>query len=597
MRRIEREERAPRSTWLRMARTGLLTTSLACGILAGYQPLTAALRRSGPITLSIVGTNDLHGVVLPRNGRGGLSVLAGYLNNLRAARAADGGAVMLIDAGDTFLGTVESNLSEGALVIDAYNALGYTAATIGNHEFDFGAVDSPTTGRAENDDVQGAIKARARQARFPYLAANLLDEATGRPVRWPNVTPSTLVEAGGIKVGIVGVMTAGALRATLAANTRGLRVAPLATTIAAEAASLRSQGARVVVVAAHAGGRCSRFEEPTDLSSCDASSEIFEVAAQLPSGLVDVIVAGHTHAGLAHQVNGIAIIEAFSGGRSFGRVDVVLSAQAKRVDRTRLLAPRDLCLWEEPETRTCDGEATNRRVPVSYEGRTVQPDPTIDYAMEPALRRVRQLQSIPLGVLVDTVIRRTGDPESPLNNLFADALRESVPGADVAINNNALGGLRTDLAQGPLTFGRFYDVFPFDNRVVRLTLTAEELRRVVAEEVERRRPGALGISGVSVLADCATEGLRVNLVRASGRLIDDRERLLVVTTDFLAGGQVFASVSPPGGYNLKVAAPIAREVVETWLRRRRGHLTEGEFVDPESRRWVYPQTPATCVAQ
>ena len=67
------------------------------------------------VTLSIIGTNDLHGRIFPRNGRGGLAVLAGYVNNLRAVRTADGGAVLLIDAGDTFQGTAESNLTEGAV--------------------------------------------------------------------------------------------------------------------------------------------------------------------------------------------------------------------------------------------------------------------------------------------------------------------------------------------------------------------------------------------------------------------------------------------------------------------------------------------------
>src|SRR5438105_4976621 len=87
--------------------------------------LAAAPDQPAPVTLSIVGTSDLHGAAFPRNGLGGLPLLAGYVNNLRAARAADGGAVLLVDSGDTFQGDVESNLSEGALVVDAYNAMGY----------------------------------------------------------------------------------------------------------------------------------------------------------------------------------------------------------------------------------------------------------------------------------------------------------------------------------------------------------------------------------------------------------------------------------------------------------------------------------------
>ncbi|HEX7498679.1 MAG TPA: bifunctional metallophosphatase/5'-nucleotidase, partial [Polyangia bacterium] len=80
------------------------------------------------VTISVVGTSDLHGHIAA------LPWLGGYLENLRKARKETGGAVVLLDAGDMFQGTLESNLAEGAPVVRAYNALGYSAAAIGNHE-------------------------------------------------------------------------------------------------------------------------------------------------------------------------------------------------------------------------------------------------------------------------------------------------------------------------------------------------------------------------------------------------------------------------------------------------------------------------------
>src|SRR5882672_2249546 len=139
------------------------------------------------VTLSIVATTDLHGNIAPRNDQGGLAMFGGYLKNLRAARAADGGAVLVVDSGDTFQGGIDSDLSEGAVVIDAYAALGYAAAVIGNHEFDFGAADGPGARQQRGGDPRGAIQARAAQASFPLLAANLIDETTGERVAWPNV--------------------------------------------------------------------------------------------------------------------------------------------------------------------------------------------------------------------------------------------------------------------------------------------------------------------------------------------------------------------------------------------------------------------------
>jgi len=560
---------------------------------AALAPALTAADRPAQVIVSIVGTSDLHGIALPRNGVGGLPQFAGYVNNLRRARASDGGAVVLIDSGDTFQGDSESNLSEGALVVDAYNAIGYAAEAIGNHDFDFGSVDSAAA-RELPGDRRGALKARAAQARHPFLAANLIDEATSRPVEWRNVRPSVLIDVAGVKVGIVGVMTIDALRSTLAVNVQGLRIAPLAPTIAEEAAKLRGAGAGIVIVAAHAGGRCDRFDQPADLASCELESEIFQVARQLPRGLVDVIAAGHTHGGLAHQVNGVSIIQPYSRGQAFGRVDVVFEPRTKRVMRAQVFAPRQICAAEDPATGSCMA-APGHAVPVQYEGSAVVSDATITQAMAPALQRVHQLQATPLGVSLDAPIRRGGDLGSPLGNLFADALRDAVPGADVAVINNATRGLWADVPSGAVTFGRLYDVFPFDNRVARITLTVAELREWLAGEIRQGRRTGLGISGVSVRTSCRADRLHVDLLRPSGQLIHEADRLFVVTIGqpTLSGGVASAASQ---GVRPTDDAPVVREVVEDWFRHP-GHLARTSLDDVSDRRAESGDTqPADCPA-
>jgi 5'-nucleotidase len=406
----------------------VLFASSSCN--PGVSPPTTA-PAANLVTISIVGTNDLHGGVFARDGRGGLPLLGGYLKRLREVRAGDGGGVVVLDAGDMFQGTLESNLSEGASVVAAYNALGYTAAAVGNHEFDFGPVGPAATPRSTVDDPRGALKARAAEASFPLLAANLIDTTTNRPVAWKNVQPTALVRIAGVDVGIIGLMTREALTATIAANVGGLSVAPLAETIRTHAPLLRARGAKVVIVTAHAGGRCSNFERPEDLTSCDSQAEIFAVAKQLPAGLIDAIIAGHTHAGVGHVVAGTPISEAMSGGRAFGRIDLVVDRRAGRVQSSRVFPPQDLTTGE-------------------YEGAAVSADAAVDRVLAPALEQVRALKARPLDVTLDTPVRRL-TPESPLSNLFTDALLASMPGADVALHN-ASGGLRADLPAGPLTY-------------------------------------------------------------------------------------------------------------------------------------------------
>jgi 5'-nucleotidase len=544
----------------------------------------ANIRTNESVTLSLVGTTDLHGQIFAVEGRGGLALLGGYLENLRRARAADGGAVLLFDSGDTYLDGMESNLSEGAIVIDAYNALGYTAAAIGNHDFEFGAVDAR---RFEpHADRRGALKARAAQARFPLLAANL--EEDGRPVEWPNVRRSILVDAAGVTVGVIGAMTRDALSMTLASNVNGLQVTGLAGAIQTEASRLREAGAVLVVVAAHAGGHCTAFDRPTDLGSCDDSAEIFEVVRALPRGLVDVVFAGHTHAAIAHDVNGVAIVQAYSWGRAFSRVDVVVtrpaaSDQGGRIQVTtkRIFPPREV-------------------VQSHYEGRPVVPAAAVDTAMAPALARVRELQATPLGPVLETPLSRgSGTEESALANLFADAIREVAPGTDAAIGQaSGPGGLRTDLPAGPATLGALYETFPFDNLVVRRTLTGAELRQVLATQLRRPRWGgrAFGVSGLHVRLECRGGAYDVEVESANGQPLRDEDVLVVAMNDFLAARttSIAPASSAPHGGEREVQMVDA---VADWLRARGGRLSAAQFIDPSRPRWARtPQAAAGCRA-
>jgi 2',3'-cyclic-nucleotide 2'-phosphodiesterase (5'-nucleotidase family) len=563
-------------------------------------PDTISAQRAAQFTLSIVGTNDLHGGIVPRDGRGGLALLGGYVKNLRAARARDGGAVLLVDGGDMFQGTLESNLTEGASVVAAYNALGYAAATVGNHEFDFGPVGERPTPVMPTDDPRGALKARAAEARFPFLAANLIDDATGRPVAWRNVKPAVTVDAAGMKVGIVGVMTSEALSATISANVRGLKVAPLAPAIAAEASRLRAGGASVVIVAAHAGGRCTNFAQPTDVSSCDPASEIIAVVRELPRGLIDVVVAGHTHAGVAHQVSDTAIIESFSTGRSFGRVDLTIDRASREVTDRRIFQPRDLCAFEDPAAGRCDSAPIPGPgiVQSEYEGVPVKPDPDIVKVLAPTLQKMSALKARSLGVHLATPVRRQGSAGSPLGNLFTDALRESFAGADVALHNTS-GGLRADLPAGPLVYGSVYEVMPFDNKVVPLHLTGAQLRLVFTRQLRETRR-LFGVSGIQVRAQCSAGALDVAMIRPSGAAVKDDESLVVVASDFLAmgGDDILTPVTPSNGFPIPDNAPLARDVLAEHLRRHGAQLREEQLVDAQNPRVVYPGSlPVKCDAQ
>jgi 5'-nucleotidase len=570
-------------------------TALACAVAliaasCGRQNTPSPDRRAA-LTISVVGTNDLHGAVLADDGRGGLALLGGYLRNLRAARQSDGGGVLLLDAGDLFQGTLESNLNEGQVVVAAYNALGYAAAAVGNHEFDYGPVGEAATPMTPQDDPRGALKARAAEARFPFLGANIIDRATGVPVAWPNVRPSAVVDVAGVRIGILGVTTSATLTTTMAANTVGLAIAPLASTIAAEATRLRVSGATIVIAIAHAGGGCTAFENASDLSSCRADEEIFQVARALPADLVDGIIAGHRHNGIAHEVAGIPIVSSYSRGRAFGRFDLIVDRDSGGVTSHRIFPPHDVCAAQDPATRACVPLSTTTVVPSEYEGRPVAAGTDIDGILAPAADRARIAKERPLnGRIVDT-LRRVTTEESALGNLFADWARAAAA-ADVAIGNS--GGIRADLPAGPLTFGRLYAVTPFDNREMTLTLTGEELRRVIANNLQQRE-GVILVSGVRATADCVSGELRVALARDSGQVVRNTDRLRVATSDFLVegGDGVFAPVSPLR--DVKDRGRLVRDGIARWIQRQGGTWREAELLKEANRRLRYPGArPVRC---
>lgn len=564
---------------------------LAAAIAIALWALVAVLRAQPPLVLSVVGTNDLHGAVNGAEGLGGLPLFSGFLRNLRQARAGNGG-VLLVDGGDLFQGTLESNLNEGAVVVSAYNALGYAASAIGNHEFDFGPA-GPRATPLHGDDPRGALKARASEARFPFLAANIIDRATAQPVDWPNVRPSTLVEVAGVRVGIVGVATEGTLTATITMNTGGLEIAPLAPAISREATRLRAAGATVIVVAAHAGGRCRRFDNPDDLSSCDADEEIFDVARALPAGLVDVIVAGHRHEGIAHRVAGIAIMSSHWRGRAFGRVDLTIDPGSGRVVGRQQFAPREVCSMMRPDGN-CAGAGDTDARPSTYEGQPVIADAAMTAILAPAITRAESERNRPLGSFAADRMPRATSEETALGNLVADWMRGADGRADLAITNG--GGLRASLDAGLITYGRLYEVMPFDNRQATVLVSGADLRRIIAANLQSRGSLML-VSGIRAVASCSAGELRVEIRRDSGRLVRDRDRLRVASSDFLvSGGDSFfapiADLRVAGDYT---STPVVRDEIARWLNRVKRTWRSEALLNEKNRRLVYPgERPVVC---
>jgi 5'-nucleotidase len=537
--------------------------------VAAVLPLLLALlapAAASAVPITVVGTSDLHGRVER------VAPLAGHLQILRDEAKKKGGGVVFVDAGDLFQGTLESNLVEGESVIQAYNLLKPDAAAIGNHEFDFGPEGPLATPRTPKDDPRGALKKRIAEANFPFLAANVVDDKTGKVVDWKNVKSSVLVTKAGVKIGIVGVTTKDTAVTTSAANFAGLRVTPLREAVAREADALRAKGAALIVLAAHAGGKCAKPDDPNDLSSCEMDSEIFQLAGSLPQGIVDVIVAAHTHQQLAHMVSGIPVVEAWANGKGFARVDFDVDPKTKKATLLKLFQPQTVCAEDDPAP--C--------VTGDYDGEHVVSDARITKAVQPFVKKALEVKNKKLGVKIAREVRRGYDTESALGNLFVDLMLDASPGADVALMNG--GGIRANLPAGDLTYGQLFEMMPFDNRYARIAVTGADLRAWLETNFSARKGGILSIGGVRADVTCEGRKAHVVLKRNDGRPVSDTDRLTIITSDFLATGGESTKL-PPGSVTLDDGDPI-RESLARALEKRGGTLDgdDTSLFDPAHRR-------------
>ena len=455
-----------------------------------------AVRRTPPppaaraTTLRILSTNDFHGGLEARvdgnNGRrGGAGQLAAVIRRLE--RECTGACTsVLVDGGDLFQGTPASNLAYGRPVIALYNALGYAATAVGNHDFDWG---------------QDTLRARMRDATFGMFAANVTD-TNGKPVPW--IRPDTMVERGGLKIGIIGLALLSTPITTMPSNVATLRFLAGGPIVVERARMLRGRGADLVIVVAHASFDCTE--------SC--RGELADVAQQAGAS-VDAIVGGHSHNEVPAMVGDVPLMRARSSGRAVAVVDLPV----KRTERSGVKP------WH-----------------VYVQSDSVAPEPDIVRIVDAAVAPIRELAAQPIATNA-AELRRAG-PQHALGNLIADAQR-AAGGTDVAVMNN--GGIRATLAAGPVSYGALYEVQPFGNMLMRLTATGTALKAYLERIVRGPQPNA-HVSGLLVRFDPARpSGDRSVEVRVGGKPLDPDRGYTVTMSDFMAtGGDGLALAAPKG---------------------------------------------------
>jgi 5'-nucleotidase len=527
-----------------------------------------------PVHVFVVGTTDLHGSYDSHHesktapAYGGLPLIAGYLDVLRA----DHGRVIVVDSGDLFQGTLESNFFEGEPVVKGYNALGYDAAAVGNHEFDYGPVGPDSVARVAGEDPLGALKKNAKAARFPFLSANLTDKATGKTPSWAK--RYTMIEANGVKVGIIGLSTPDTPAVTTSANVITLNFGdPIAATVSA-AKELRAAGASAIVVIAHMGGRCKNIDvNPEDSSACETDQEAMRYLQALPKGTIDAYFAGHTHSNIRHYINGVATLQPSPFGREIAILDLTVDPAQHKVTKTEMAPLTMVCAQVYEHTETCDPKKAPTGatlVPKKLEGHAVAEVASVSEIFKPYLAKVAAKRNEDLGIRTTDRFKRAYYRESPLGDLLTDAMRAHMK-ADIAFLNS--GGIRTDLPAGTILYSHMFDVSPFDNFPAIVTMTGAQVKRMLEITSIGGGRGILQTSGLRYTFDesrdadkpAAQRNRLLSVTLANGQPLDPAALYRVATIDFLVTGEGLESMMkaiPAERIKIDYTRPIRELLIE-----------------------------------
>lgn len=437
------------------------------------------------LKLTVFHTNDIHGWLLsrastyePDNGK-----IVGGAAALKKLVDAEPGPKLLLDGGDWFQGTPEGNVTEGRAMIDAFNAVGYDAVVVGNHDFDLG---------------EGQLKKLVAHLKMPALGANVYRQSDGKRVDY--LKPWIVKTVGGVKVGIFGLCTTNMHNLTFPENFRGLEFRSEVKVAKEAVAALKKQGAQVIIAVTHMG------YEGKDMGKFVGDQTL---AAEVPG--IDLIVGGHTHTFVREPsrepVNNTLIVQAGTTLSMAGKAVLELDDKTKKVTSAK-------------------GELVQLDVAQLGE------DEGVLKALAPHREAVGKVFDVAIATSA-AELRRNRDGESSLGDWMTDCLKAHA-GADVAIQN--AGGIRADLDKGPITLREIFNIMPFDNLVEKLTMDGDALFTVLDHGAGKSK-GMIQVSGTTFGYDRDAEpGKRVVDVLVGGKPLDRAAKYKVATIDFLVKG-------------------------------------------------------------
>ncbi|MBM7644558.1 5'-nucleotidase [Scopulibacillus daqui] len=429
---------------------------------------------SKEIAFQMLAVNDFHGNLntvsdIKDNGKmykvGGAAYLASHLNqaeqdmNQQAKKEGLRSYTIRLHAGDL----VGASPPISALLQDqptaaAFNAMNFKIGVLGNHEFDEGIPELKRLlyAASVHPNVKKYTKGfdyryKGIDKDFDYLCANVVDKKTGKPI----FPPYAIKNAGGVKVGFIGIDTLETMKTTLHKNIKDFKFLNEADTVNKYVKILHNKGVHAIAVDGHI---------PADNKDGKIVGDAADLAKKV-SDDVDVIFAGHNNTNVNGFVDGKLIVEDLKYGQAYGDV------RGKLDPKTQDFVKGSLKASVVPNTRD------------------IKPDPKIQSIVNQAKTITDKVTKSPIGYAADGKTIGKKDPEEgedPLGDLITDGQRE-MTGAQIAFTNS--GGIRTGLVSHTNTkglhevsWGDAYAVQPFANQLGVYQLTGKQMKAALNEQ-------------------------------------------------------------------------------------------------------------------
>ncbi|WP_438448042.1 5'-nucleotidase C-terminal domain-containing protein [Gorillibacterium sp. sgz5001074] len=481
------------------------------GRVSDHDAVLAQLNLKGD-TFTILHTNDTHANLDTSSAPDTILRRITAVKNAQASTA----GTLLVDAGDVFSGTLYFNKYEGQADLEFMNLAGYDAMTFGNHEFDKG---SEVLGRFIDHAKFPFVSANADFSKDAILGPKFVG-SIGQPGMPGSIYPALVKRMGDGKVGIFGLTTEDTANISSPGDVTFQNAVEKAK---ATVAALQAQGINRIVLLSHLG-----YDEDVKL-------------AQQVEG-IDVIVGGHTHTKLDQPVVDrthsapTLIVQTGEKGQYLGKLQVTFDAQGVLTDWNGGLISIEAknsagayVLASDPEAKAILGQ------------------------YKPGVESLLQLAVGETEVALDGLRENVRTKETNLGNLIADGMLKAAQaagtGAVMALQNG--GGIRSSIPAGTITQGQVMTVLPFNNDLVTITLTGQEIKEALENGVSKlpaadgRFPQVAGLKFTYDSSKPAGERVKSIQVKNGGTYapIDLSASYVMATNAFTAkGGDFYSSL-------------------------------------------------------